>query len=160
MGEWLHDVAGVDTATLLPSVRCGVEAALLSALGAAAGMFLAEVLGAKHETEFPASDGPAALGGSPVSGGGRERADGGSLATEVHGTQLVGRLGAGVGGSVGVSGLVDSCESAAATAAAAVALVRQGYTTLKLKVCPLPFATSTMLAGLARFCLIHRTSNS
>jgi L-alanine-DL-glutamate epimerase-like enolase superfamily enzyme len=93
---------GVQAAGLLPSVRCGLEAALLSALAAAAsGDSLAALL----------SPAEAAMHLSAAA------------QTTPH-----------AAGSVQVCGLVDSFPSAAATAAAAVQLVRQGHTTLKLKV--------------------------
>ena len=83
-------------------MRCGLEAALLSALAAAAGgaplaALLRPVEAALH-----------------VSAAARHTTDAAS--------------------SIQVCGLVDSFPSAEPTAAAAVQLVQQGHTTLKLKV--------------------------
>lgn len=100
--EWLLRGVGVQAAGLLPSVRCGLEAALLSALAAAAGgaplaALLSPAEPAVHESAAVLNTSDAA-------------------------------------GSIQVCGLVDSFPSAEATAAAAVQLVRQGHTNLKLKV--------------------------
>jgi hypothetical protein len=100
--EWLLRGVGIQVAGLLPSVRCGLEAALLSALAAAAG-------GA-----------PLAALLSPAE-------------AAVH-LSATARVTSDAAGSIEVCGLVDSFPSAEATAAAAVQLVQQGHTTLKLKV--------------------------
>lgn len=119
MEEWLLDGVGVAAAGLLPSVRCGLEAALLSALAAAAGGTSLAALLEPSDTRPNAAAAPQPAGhgvGSALAG-----LESGGGALDVAG--------------IAVCGLVDSCETPEATAAAAAALVQQGYTTLKLKVC-------------------------
>ena len=100
LADWWRNSVGEDSAALPPSVRCGFEAALLSALAAAADMSLAlAILPQMSSTSSP---------------------------------------------GVTVSGLVDGCGSAAETAAAAVELIRRGYSTLKLKVCSLQYTSCRM----------------
>lgn len=137
--EWLLSSAGVQAAGLLPSVRCGLEAALLSALAAGvggtslaallsppAGMCLPTPAAAAH----PAGFGAGVQQPEPVSSNSSLSAAAAGVAAELTDSVEA----AGAAGSIAVCGLVDSCESAEATAAAAAQLVLQGYTTLKLKV--------------------------
>jgi len=112
---------------LPPSVRCALEAAALSALAAARGVPLAEMLlgggelGMQHVHTHPARR-PAASPAGGVSlgqqGGDEPGGDGGGPACSEP--------------AVAVNGLV-AAEGAAACAAEAAALAAAGFTTLKIK---------------------------
>ncbi len=116
---------------LPPSVRCALEAAALSALAAARGVPLAEMLlgggelGMQHVHTHPARR-PAAspAGGASLGqrGGDEPGGDGGGPAFSEP--------------AVAVNGLV-AAEGAAACAAEAAALAAAGFTTLKIKARPL-----------------------
>ena len=44
LDSWLRDAVGVDPQALLPSVRCGLEAAILSAIASSEGISLSQLL--------------------------------------------------------------------------------------------------------------------
>ena len=117
---------------LPPSVRCGLEAALLSAVAAARGVPLASLLGGDRVLGYHE---PAGLRGADEATGPGETARGAP--------------------AVAVNGLV-ACEGASACAAEAARLVAQGFTTLKIKVGTLhrgcPFALCSAPA--------HRTGSA
>ena len=163
MGAWLAGVAGTAPGAprqtlgknptkglgqggggLPPSVRCGLEAALLSAIAAVRGVPLASLLGGGR---LPGYREAAGLSGAGEAAGPGETARGPP--------------------AVAVNGLV-ACEGASACAAEAARLVAQGFTTLKMKVWTLlwgcPFRGLTLqglvdcslhvrLLRLSRFCV-------
>lgn len=129
MGAWLADVAGVAPGAprqapsqnparnlgqcgggLPPSVRCGLEAALLSAVAAARGVPLASLLSG-------------------------DRVSGSQEAASLFGTDEARGLDEAACSlpAAAVNGLI-ACEGASACAAEAACLVAQGFTTLKMKV--------------------------
>lgn len=101
MQEWLQGTLGVDPCALYPSVRCGLEAALLTTLAHSRGQSLAEVLGRECAGQ--------AL--PPVSQ---------------------------PGAAIAVNGLLGGEGSPAEVAAQAVILAQRGFTTIKIKVRPVP----------------------
>ena len=167
VGAWLAGVAGVapDAARqtlshyptkglgragggLPPSVRCGLEAALLSAMATACGTSLASLLrggrvsGSHAAAGLSAADEAGGPGGPAGGRGAAERGTAGSLAATMAGegrhggAPSWGPMGPGLP-AVAVNGLV-ACEGASACAAEAARLVAQGFTTLKIKVRTLP----------------------
>jgi len=101
ISEWLHGVVGVDPGNLYPSVRFGLEGALLTALAEQRDESMAGVLGPPCENA-----GRATQGSSLHSGAG-----------------------------VQVNGLLECSGGPQEAAADAARLVRQGFKTLKIKVC-------------------------
>lgn len=110
MQEWLRDSLGVDPAALHPSVRCGLEAALLTALAHSRGQSLAQALGNDSSPASAAQSSPSVS--QPSAGGGTR--DGGA--------------------AVAVNGLLGGEGGPEVVAAQAVQLAQRGFTTIKIKV--------------------------
>ena len=103
--RWLEESAGLSLSALHPSVRCGLEVAVLSALAALRGVPLSQLLATAA----------------------------GSAASEALAAAAAD--GAARGGATAINGLLDCQGSPEQAAADAAALVRQhGFTCLKLKV--------------------------
>lgn len=105
---WLQDTVGFHPSALHPSVRCGLEGALLTALAAARGQTLAGLLTG---------------GAAPV--------DQSSLGRERH---LDFERGAPAEAAVAVNGLLDCAGAPEDCAAEAAALAERGFSAVKMKV--------------------------
>lgn len=141
LADWLQHSLGTGPGTLHPSVRCGLEAALLTALAAAAaGCNLAHLLAPGHPLRsLPMPSAPAGPGSLSAQQLGQQ---GRSLQLAVAGWQMEEEQPSTV---VAINALLECCGSPAEAAAEAAALARQGFAAIKMKV---GTARGTCLAGL------------
>ena len=109
---WLQNTLGVHPSGVHPSVRCGLEGALLTALASARGQSLASLLGAA------APDTP----------------DGGPDNFSPSEADLAAGSGVTSCGSVAVNGLLDCAGKPQECAAEAATMAARGFRTLKMKV--------------------------
>lgn len=117
MEEWFTISLGVDPSNLYPSVRCGVEAALLTAMAHSRGKSLATLLSPPAAAITSAVSSRTASGAVSISNGSQTSApcfDSGAV--------------------VSVNGLVGGTGTAAEAAEQALLLVQQGFGTIKIKV--------------------------
>lgn len=109
--KWLSKSVGIMPETLFPSVRCGLEMAVLGALAAANNCNIAELLNGHYDSKHSMASG--------------------SLETACNVENESSQI---ESSKIRICGLLDSCGSPKEMALSARELVRQGFCTLKVKV--------------------------